>query len=522
MSDLRRAAWLTGALALTSCQAPIAEVIVVIRADATLQRSLHAVRVEARRAGAASPFFQRTYERPRYALPGEIAIVAANPDDTRPLEVQVYADVGEPGRGDFIHRATTRFQRNAVLYLDVPLASACRTESVRADCTSLGLTCGEAGRCIAIERVASPTPPSPDAGAPDGGVFTCRPRVETPAPTVVPACERVLDDAMERCGDGLDNGCDGLTDEGCCSRSCEGATADALNHCREVRVEGGLMTLGEAVDPDAGVPTPGVSVAVPDINVSPFRMDAYEVTVARFRRFVAAGMPAPPASAVMFPHGLVMRPDGGGAWMTQLATIDTNPLCNWTDATGEWESNPINCVDWYTAMAFCVWDGGRLPTEAEWEFAARYRAVRDDSEHDLRSGRRYPWGDTEPTCDDANAFDCDVAYPRATRPVGTRANGIGNQRAWIGIFDLAGNVAEHIADKAEGYDQDCWRNPAMLRFFSTDPVCVGRPTDTVLTVQRGGSSGSSVPSIRSAARSGFGAMRGYRDQSYGFRCVRVR
>ena len=514
------------ALALAGCEAPVAEVVVVVRADATLARSLRNVRVEARRRGAAAALVQRTFPVRMNPLPQSLAIVAADPDDARPLEVSVTADVGDPGRGDFTHRVVTRFQKNAVLYVDVLLADRCRTESVRADCASLGLTCGESGRCVPVDRQGTPAPPDADAGAPDAG-FVCRAAAAGPAATAVPRCERRLDDAMERCGDGLDNDCDGVADEGCCARSCEGATGEAATHCREVIVAGGEMTLGEADPPTAPVVT--------GVTVSPFRIDAYEVTVARFRRYVAAGMPAPPASAVMFPRGVVIAPEAPGRWpvvtplLPDVALPDgtrTDGLCNWGTAPTMWESDPINCVDWNTAMAFCVWDGGRLPTEAEWEFAARYRPVRDDTGNELRRGRRYPWGDREPTCDDANFNNCDMAYPRSTRPVGAGTNNIGRQPAWLGVYDLAGNVAEFTADHSESYAGDCWTPTGSGRFSTIDPLCVTplpQPGNVqrLMPTTRGGNHYQSAADVRATARVG-GLNRDSVYRDFGFRCVRLR
>jgi len=514
------------ALALAGCEAPVAEVVVVVRADAALARSLRSVRVEARRRGAAAAVVQRTFALAQNPLPGRVAIVAADPDDARPLEVSVTADVGDPGRGDFTHRVVTRFQKNAVLYVDVLLADRCRTESVRADCASLGLTCGESGRCVPVDRQGTSAPPDADAGAPDAG-FVCRAAATGPVATAVPRCERRLDDAMERCGDGLDNDCDGVADEGCCARSCEGAAGEAGQHCREVIVAGGEMTLGEADTP--------MTPVVPGVTVSPFRIDAYEVTVARLRRYVAAGMPAPPANAVMFPRGVVIGPEAPGAWpvvaplVADVALPDgtrTDGLCNWAPTPTQWESDPINCVDWNTAMAFCVWDGGRLPTEAEWEFAARYRPARDDTGNELRRGRRYPWGDREPTCDDANFNNCDTVYPRATRPVGAGMNNIGRQPAWLGVYDLAGNVAEFTVDHLESYVGDCWTQTGSGRFSMSDPLCVTpppRPGDMqrLMPSTRGGNHYQPAADVRTTARAG-GLNRNSVYRDFGFRCVRLR
>jgi formylglycine-generating enzyme required for sulfatase activity len=108
---------------------------------------------------------------------------------------------------------------------------------------------------------------------------------------------------------------------------------------------------------------------------------------------------------------------------------------------------PINCVSWDQAQAYCAWADKRLPTEAEWEKAARGR-----------DGRAFPWGNEPASCElavmyDAGALGCGAGAPL---PVGSRPQGASP----YGALDMAGNLWEWTADwYRSGYDPALRDNP---------------------------------------------------------------
>jgi sulfatase modifying factor 1 len=233
------------------------------------------------------------------------------------------------------------------------------------------------------------------------------------------------------------------------------------------------------------------------VTLSPFCIDKTEVTVAAFGACVQAGDCQPPSATVDWKD---IKPEIKTKW---------SQFCTWAK-TGL-DQHPINCVDWKQATAYCEWTGGRLPTEAEWEYAARGN-----------DGRQYPWGNEPPDAKRLNAcgsecasmgkqrFDAtwttmytgDDGWP-ATAPVGSYPKGASP----FGVLDMAGNVWEWTADSFADYSDEAVTNPQRSR------------PDASPHVFRGGCWDNSVSAwVRAAIRGRIDpASRIY---SQGFRCAR--
>jgi formylglycine-generating enzyme required for sulfatase activity len=170
------------------------------------------------------------------------------------------------------------------------------------------------------------------------------------------------------------------------------------------------------------------------VHIDAFYIDRLEVTVADYRRCVAAGECS---AELLDSHAETTSSNNGpSAGLNNSSSSDptVNDDCNWNHH--ERQNHPLNCVSWYQAVEYCEWRGQRLPTEAEWEKAAR------GTEHNI-----YPWGNTTPTCAHA-AMNDDDCSPDGTQPVGQRPKGASK----YGALDMVGNVWEWTAD---WYD-DVW------------------------------------------------------------------
>jgi len=237
--------------------------------------------------------------------------------------------------------------------------------------------------------------------------------------------------------------------------------------------------------------------------IADFRLDAFEVTVARFRAFVDAFPPAPSAGAHPLIAGSGWDPERGSTYPPTrealIASLDCESIRppTWSATPGPTDNQPIICVSYPVAFAFCLWDQGRLPTEAEWEYAA----AGGDEE------RLYPWGDEPPTIEHA-AFNCLLAddfrcSENDRAPVGSFPRGRGR---W-GHYDLAGNQSEWVLDYFEHYpaDADC----------DNCAVVMGRNY-----AKRGGSFVDDASELRASARSSAGNEY-LREGALGFRCARA-
>ena len=145
---------------------------------------------------------------------------------------------------------------------------------------------------------------------------------------------------------------------------------------------------------------------VHDVFTDEFYIDKYEVTNAQYAQCVTAGVCSPPA----------------------LSSSNTRE--HYFDNLDEYGNYPVIYVTWDDANTFCEWRGDRLPTEAEWEKAAKWHPASGITTF-------FPWGNSEPDASKVNFKSED------TLEVGTHPQGA---NSFIGVHDMAGNVLEWVAD----------------------------------------------------------------------------
>lgn len=224
-----------------------------------------------------------------------------------------------------------------------------------------------------------------------------------------------------------------------------------------------------------------------------FYLDQYEVTVAAFARFVQARGNACPDAR----RGKCV--DGGEWWIDALDPARYTPL---PDA----DRMPIYGISFPAAEQYCAWVGKRLPTEAEWELAARHDPV-------TGTDRVYAWGDQfEP--DVTSCHDCGSSEPRrflTFAPVGS----FPRDRSPIGAFDMGGNVDEWVSDCLRWYPT-C-EEPCVDPHVQTEcsQACYDGQPCRDNRVLRGGMVGTRVKDLEAKNRLPAGAL-GYG----GLRCAR--
>ena len=288
-----------------------------------------------------------------------------------------------------------------------------------------------------------------------------------------------------------------------------GAECNGESCCTSIAVPRGTFKMGRGTESctncTAGCPG-GVTCNADetpehDVTVSAFSLDKYEVTVGRFRRYVdaydALGAP-PPANSGAHPNipGTGWQADWNGNLPADTATLQAAIQCQapyYTWGKGN-EQLPIGCASWHLALAFCIWDGGRLPTEAEWEYAA---AGGDEN-------RLYPWASSlAPSCSLANYSNC---VSTNVAPVGSYASGQGR---W-GHLDLAGNLLEWTFD---------WYSDLWYSNTSATGTDVANVTPSSYRIFRGGSWGDYYD-LRAARRTYDAVAPASYHAQLGLRCAR--
>ncbi len=203
------------------------------------------------------------------------------------------------------------------------------------------------------------------------------------------------------------------------------------------------------------------------VTVEDFYLDVFEVNVQQYADFLNA-------------HGGYRETCNGQDCTKTLAETGYSYILNnfgvYTPQPGA-ENFPVNWISWYGAQAYCDWVGMRLPTEAEWEYAARGL-----------DARPYPWGDKAPQLNINAVFGYTLSqtnFSKALRPVSDLPDGL----SAFGIYNMAGNTMEWVQDY---YDPDIYRDG--------NRSSAANETESATKVLRGGSWYNSASDIRTTKR----------------------
>lgn len=229
-----------------------------------------------------------------------------------------------------------------------------------------------------------------------------------------------------------------------------------------IRINGGKFLMGSDGRYDNALP-------IHEVNIKSFEMSATPVTVEQYAECVMEGVCAePPKKAT----------DGGD--------------CNW--GKKKRRSHPINCVSWEQANKYAEFINARLPSEAEYEYAARSGG----------KNQIYPWGNEKPTCDRVvMAGNGASACAKGTMPVCSRPRGNTAQ----GLCDMAGNILQWVQDEYQNSYKGAPTDGSALAASGSDQ----RVLRSAFTAQ-------GIDSLRATCRSA--AFHGYIYEGFGFRLAR--